>query len=680
MRPTQFPYEVLAERGISPSSPAQVIREFIPTERCESEAWQLLRETRSRLKTDFFLYQAHDEERLIRLQRRLHADDNSPSTALFAELAQDAPILMLLSGDREQARHSLERLQLSYPEDAANAHRLALLSYAEAQKSFHAGEQQQSLIGWEQCIAYWVYTLFAHGYWTEWCHRRREDYEETSQATLRIGFEAAVRKDLCQYLWDELREIADHCEREGDLEQVENYVRLLGQYETEIAAAQALDAAGGIMMDETRRIVCGPLFLRKFDLWPMLKRLLFDLHEEVNQYEQLPATQALAQQLEPRVSSVVTKQMRIYFSGLAQVASCLKLNRPQAAITKLEETHRREPFLIDDLYTGLRGATELFRRDLAELAIDAHVAIARQQLAATSANVKVVAVRWRRILKEASEAGLRDYAKQIISDLAIERVRTLETNSAATQLDDAIAILEEAASLLAEAFPDQLLTELVSHLRRRGRQNEIADQYEWAVDDLRRAFDLQPDDLSVRDQYCIYLVHDALNKHAAGQTREARTIIERAKRLIENGLQSCPDDEELKSTLDWINEQMYALKTDDSQSEDAWANLSRALQSLQESEPVKVLRGVIKEAEVKRENKEFVSAAQLIEEVLQRDPLYGRARIAAAENYVDWGLELLEAGELEQAREKARLAADYQFRSARLDELRRRLDRMKGFL
>jgi len=285
-------------------------------------------------------------------------------------------------------------------------------------------------------------------------------------------------------------------------------------------------------------------------------------------------------------------------------------------------------------------------------------------------------------MKQTADSNLRKYASDSICDLAIGRVKALETEAARDlieRLTESIEILEKTRSVLSDVNMNEVVAELAEILSRRGKQHDLDEHYDQAVADLRRAFDLVPDDTSIRDQYCVYLVHDALHKEGIGLRDQARTIIEQAKRIAEQGLLDHPDDLDFKATLDWIQDEMYPLQPDGSE-EAAWAELDLALEHVRQSSDDSALRELVKEAEVRRENADYVGAASLVEQVLQRNVDYAWARAEAVQIYVQWGFELLDEGNLEEAQQKAWLAAQYGIDNVRMDELHSRIQQTKGLL
>lgn len=674
MSSTLYPYDVLAKHRIHPHSSVSSIQDFIPTEREESEAWQLLREMRTRLRADFFLYHTRDEDRLARFQEQLNRMTTVPHASLVqSQLADDAPVVMLLAGERQAAKTIWEELLQKEPDNIRTVHRLALLSYAEAQQYEEERQWQQAVTAWQDTILHWVRTLADDNYWSDWYNERRRCYQDRSQQFLKIGFKTAVRNDLHKHLMTVLIELVDRYAQGGTREQSEAYANLLALYSAERSGANALKAAGGIRLSKGYSLVCGPLLLKKLRLTHKLPQLIDELQEDLRRYQALPATRALDEGLEPKVSSATINLLRIFFSSLATVAAKLDLNRPneaQEALAVINAKRAVSP-VLDELYAGIKGGSALYDRDVAELVIQSHITLARQYLTSVPPNLNATESAWRDVMKSATQSDLRKSAAQAICDLALGRADALETEierDLTERLNESIEILERARSVLRGLNSDEVSVTLAEKLSLRGKQHELEDDCETAVDDLRRAFDLAPDDVYIRDQYCFYLVRQALERVANDLESEALTILERAKNLAEQGLLDYPDDEDLKRTLGSIQVELHLLLEGNSEGT-AWDALDQALQRVKPPSADYTLREKVKEAEDKRENGDYIGATHLIEQVLAQTTDYAWAKAEAVETYAQWGLELLEAGNIEEAARKAQLGAQYGVSSLHLQQL-----------
>jgi hypothetical protein len=678
-----FPYKALAKHGIYPGTPAGVVHEFFPSERDESEAWQVLRDIRSRLKIDFFLYQTSDEERLTQFQERLHTMTAAPhSSVVQAKLEDDAPMIFLLAGERKKAKEMLENQQLKNPADLRSTHRLALLNYAEAKHFAVNRDYTPALTAWQETIAHWVRALADHEYWDTWCNERRRCYQEPSRQSLRIGFNAGAHKDLQEYLRTELNKLVVSIEHEESKELVQAYHDLLAFYEAERAGADALKDAGGLELDRGYAVFCGPYMIEKLDLSSRLHKMIDHLQELVRRYDELPATTAL-ERSEPPVSSPILNRLRLYFSNLRHVAAQLSLNKPEQALEILAASGALDGAPVtDELYRAIKGGATLYRKDIAELAIQAHVALALQYLTLIPANLTAAEAAWRDVMKRAIESHHRRIAAEAISKQAIGRVIALETDierDEMQRLNETIEILNRASSVLRGMRNDELAAVLVEKLAERGKYNFIQDRVEESVADLRIAFDMAPHDAFVREQYAFYLLTHAKDKAKSYSPDEALTIMEQAKRLVEQGLLEHPDDENLKETRDAIQTEMNFLLHGGS-SDFAWDELDQALEQLQQPVDDQVLRERVAEAENKRGNLDYLGAANIIEDVLKQKPDYAWAKAEAAEIYVAWAAELLGGGDFDDAEQKVRLAAQQGIQSMRLSTLLEEIARARDFM
>jgi hypothetical protein len=679
---SRYPYEALSKHGIHPRASAKEIQDFIPTQREESEAWQVLRDMRSRLKIDFFLYQTADEEQLAGFQEQLHQSMLVPQhSLLLKQLKEDAPMILLLSGRREEAKRIMEDRIAINPADVRAAHRLALLYYTEAKQSAESEHDDLSTAAWQQTIAYWVRTLVDDEYWNEWCDDRRRYYQERASRSIKIGFKTAARNDLHKFLLTEILELVDSFVRTEKLGQADAFAELLSLYEAERSGAEALKDAGGIVTDNGQLVTCGPLLLKKLGLSHELNKLIGMRHDELYNYERLPAAKALIERLEPPVSSTILRQLRLYFSNLLPVVAQLNLNKPEEALKILTAMSTSESSVADELYLAIKDGATLYRKDIAELAIEAHLSIALRHLTSVPPNLKAAETAWRDMMKRTVEFSLRRQATQAICDQALGRVQALQedrTRDTMDQLTEAIEILERANSVLRGSNNEEVTAMLAEKLSLRGAQYFIQDEDEQAADDLRRAFDLKPKDAYIRDQYSYYLLNFAKQKVNSNRD-EALTLMEQAKRLVDQGLVDYPDDEDLLYTRQLVQNEMYILLHDGS-SDYAWAEVDQILQQFRQPSEGHAYRERVKKAEEKRESGDYQEAAKIIEQVLSQKPDYAWARAEALEIYVAWGFDLLEEGIIEEAQSKASHATRYGIQSLRLEELQEQIEQTRALL
>jgi tetratricopeptide (TPR) repeat protein len=429
--------------------------------------------------------------------------------------------------------------------------------------------------------------------------------------------------------------------------------------------------------------VCGPYLLEKLRFKSQLYQLVADLQDQLTRYDELPATTALVERLEPPVGSPTVRRLRLYFSSLRDVISLLILQRPTEALEILTSSGVLDGAPVKDpLYLAIRGGAALFRRDVAELEIETQVALALQFLAHVPPDLQRAEAAWRKIMRRANESNQRRTAAEAICKQAIGRVVALDRDIARDNLQrltEAVEILDRANSVLRGMKSDELAVLLIEKLAERGKDHFLANQVEKSLADCRRAFDLAPDDAFIREQYAFYLLSFARDKAKSGLADEALTMLEQAKRLVDQGLMDYPDDENLKETGDDINTELKLLRNDGS-SDVAWAELDQALRQLQQPSENSFVRDQMTKAEDLKEQGDYAGAATAVEEVLKQKPGYAWAKAEAVEIYVGWGAELLADGEFEQAKEKVKFAAQQGIQTMRLTQLEEEIARTRAML
>src|SRR5947209_4606622 len=328
MKSLPYPYDVLLARGIHPRSMAREVRDFFPTNHNESAAWRARQSLRSRLKTDFFLYIVRDGAGLADLLRGLReAGAPGDVNTISPQLGDDTPVLLLSLGRRAEARQWVEEAQAGNVFDGRPAHLLALISLAEAQQFEEEQRYAQAVEAWHVAIPNWVRTLAHEAYLDAWYAERQRCYDDRSYESSRVGFKTAVREDLYKHLRGELARVLDERARAADAENARMYAELLALYDIERWGAEALSSAGGIGLDDGRRLSCGPIGVVRLRLEQEFGRTMEKLQSDQDRFNSLSLTEALRPDREPVVSGDVVRRLRLFFSQLSRVAAFVNYNR-----------------------------------------------------------------------------------------------------------------------------------------------------------------------------------------------------------------------------------------------------------------------------------------------------------------------------------------------------------------
>lgn len=686
-----YPYDVLSAHGIHPNSSVMQVQGFAPLERKESEAWRVLRDLRSRLKADFFLYQVQDEERLAKFQEYLGSTRAAPSVGeIRHRLREDAPIVLLLIGKREDALKILEQ-QLEDGADGCTAHWLALSSYAEAQHYEDEGDYAKATQAWHRAIAHWVRTLIDDDFWDAWCATRQKHYGTRDVDYLGNDLKKEVHKNLRAHLAEEFTFYADYYEREGKQERAQTHRDLKILYEIEWQGAAMLKASGGLKLDNQQSISCGPLLLRRCGLERQLSRHLAVLEDDLKRYLALPDYVAYKAEAEPKVSGEEIKQIRYYFSQLATTAALLNQDMPEEALSHLPPATPSADLGQNNpayLYLGDEEGIKQFRKDVSVLAIEVYVAISRLHITSMP-DLQAAAEAWREALRRARAARMESEVAKTISDLVIGRTHALKKegrDNLFEALNEAVPLLETAYSILRDTDEGEIARELADALRCRGTWHLEWNDFKSAVDDLKRAFDLNPNHLVTRDDFCAGLITYADHLAEEGGKDEALALLSRAENLIDAGLRVHPESEALKNTLRFMQQVSDTINGKD-RGEEAWTNLDQALQDFrkifcnsQDKLAGNEAQEWIRSAEDKIEQFNYEGAISDYSKLLDDDSYRAKANKKISWLYGEWAMRLLTIGSVEEAVEKVKLGLEFADDPSDLRKLQEQIDIAKELL
>ncbi len=681
MHQAQYPYDLLKRHGIDPVSSAKSVQDLgpFPSEQVETEAWRFLRNLRTRLKADFFLYQIEDQSRFAGFRSYLDGQKRCLDlNEIQKRLGEDTLIVLLLMERRREAQELLESQQRKQPSDGRIAHKLALLSYATAQHSEESKDYERATESWQTAIANWVRTLADDAYWELWCGRRQAYYGDRPVDYLSVELKNAVRADLQQHLMAEFTDYADRYAQENNPVRAEAHRDLTILCTIEQQGAKALKEAGGVESADGQQLSCGALLLQKLGLELWLGALVAQSQIELESYRAMDLAKSLLQDSEPAVSGEVIERLCFFFSELAPAAALLNLNLPEDAASKLpsltpklEEFDRQNP-----AYSGLENKLQQFLKDSAELAIDAQIAIVRKPLGAQPPDLPAVKSVWREAIARGRAAGIAATAVKAVSDQAIGRAQTLSNDDQRgkiERLNEAIEVLEVAANVLPENGADEVISVLVDMLSSRGRRRARFYDNERAVADLDIAFRKQPHRVDVRNYLCNALIGYA-QECAEDNKGEAITKLERARNLAKVGLlelerSEAPDQamaEELNKSIQEAQSELDMLLgnvpvKDDS--DDAFKTLQKAIEdargkAVSEGEQVDVA-DLFQRAEDKRNARDYSGAIDELEQVLKLIPDHTGAKSLIAHIYGKWAERHLRKAEIVEAKEKIKLGLQY---------------------
>jgi hypothetical protein len=641
---SSYPYNLLASRGVHPESSSSDVHNLDPRDldKAEKAARIALREFRTRLRADFFLYRLRDPNGLIQLLDRCRKANRAPAPTDASVMGQDAPILLLLMHDRLSARRIWEDEQRRLAADSGLAHRLALLYYAEAQDGEERVDHVAATANWRLAIAQWVRTMADEEYWERWCDERRGSYSL-----------AAIPTDKKQAAYDDLRvllskEFTAYSERYGQLgirDRANVHRDLSLEHEIEWLGLGALRDAGGPSG--------GPLLVRHLGLGARVSELLIKRQKELEEYEKLEGAEFLRAK-RPAVERSALRRVRFYFSTLARAALLLERGSPKEALDKIPSGY--DSCAENISYQSSRDPSAAFRHDAAELAMDCHMALAAAAIDASHFDLPAARAAWRTALRLGRQNTLYAEGALAVRNQMVELGRKLTKETPNDWLDCVIATMTAAKEILAGAPGEGVDGPLASAIDRRGVRRANVNDHEAAVADLNFAFKLNPANAGIRADFCKALVFWSSDLHEALGAAQALQQLELAQRLVRDGLNQNPGDPLL------IEMQNRVASELDNLTGKGGALVDRAYAGLDEAigQPsLDAASARVSSAQQKSETGDYPGAVEDLLEALKISPNSGFAKDVLRAVCVEWARNLLNDGQIEEADAQMKLVLDH---------------------
>lgn len=517
LRDPTFPYPALADAGVTPASPAEVVADlmFALMERGmvswqERVAWEQLRVPAKRLLVDARMFRLREPDVLGQRLATLTPAEQSPLSRLCAWLPADAPLLTLLAGDRAGAIALWRQRLADHPDDQHVVHCLALASFWHARELEETGAWERAASVWRTALACLATLLTNDEFWTGWWQDRASRCGHTvTPADIRM-----LRIEFGRYLVSELTGRAQRHADVGRAPEAERYQRLVTLFEAELAAAQCLDEIGGLPLRGGGPLSCGPEYVRLVDLSVEFGEFIAGLHKS---------------DLDDTTQGQLSR-LRCAFSVLSQASSLVDHHRFEAALRELPDYHRsgraelpddcagpdrhggvgvcphcREFLRHNPAYTYLADRRVRLLGDAVGLAVRARLSIARELLtghqldAAMAELTGAIDIAANALIgARAQRAGLRIIAGRVAA-LAESDDGTI------TGVDEAIELAARAIPVFFGADRRTLVKKLADLLVDRGVWYGsvcygfgLPTDLARAVGELRRACELDPDSTRVR--------------------------------------------------------------------------------------------------------------------------------------------------------------------------------------
>jgi hypothetical protein len=598
------PYQELAGIGILPSSPAEELHDasFVMMERdamtsTAQLALDRLRALPDRLRCDAGLYVLADPEGLREAQQQLTVDQTS--TELLAELCRalpkDAPLLLLLGREREVAIGAWEQRLVGDVTDLEVVHSLAVAYAWLARELEDSGAWEHADGAWQQAIASWTVLLTDERHWESWKQGRAACYGRD----IGRGDVARLRRELGRDLLDHLVGCGDRHAAEGRPERAGTYRRLSLALQVELEAAQNVKDCGGLPLPGTARgaIACGPIFVREAGLGRRLANWIARLDAAADRDDPdmlaMPLDAVLGSSGAPDpLPGEMLQRLRHSFSRLAHSAALLGQQQPEQALQALPDLLQRRVFesgddcqaapatrgsadhqrscpvcpgfLRDDpAYLCLPRRSDLLVQDAADLAVQAHLAIARAVPLTGPDAPGRMAAEWSAACDVARAAGTQVRAKQAIVRQVVGLATMLSRTKGVQRgehLDRAIELIEAALTVAGAVDRRKLLAAGSSLLGLRAMWNgyesesyDLTSDPDRSVADLRRAVQLDPSSHLALDNLAQGLTHRAREAPREDRERSLFAIAEPLAILHQALVDSAGDRELTKGLVRVLN-------------------------------------------------------------------------------------------------------------------------------
>ncbi|MFC4885110.1 CHAT domain-containing protein [Streptomyces beijiangensis] len=585
LRDETFPYQALRSAGITPGSPSEKVKEATYTLMEQGAmswqarvAWDRLRIPAQRMQLDALLYQVREPRQLREeLSRIQPGDAGQLLDDLCRKLPDDAPLLVCLARDREEAIGLWEERLRAAPDDMDTLHALTVARYWEAQELEESGAWEHAAVSWEFALAYAAALISADGYWVRWlkarsaCYRQAVAPEDAGALRWELGRHFAAR--IASY---SARHLAA-----GRTQQVRAHQGLAAAFEIELDSAGALREVGGLpLRDGTGdTLAAGPGYLRMMGLEGELARFVADLDQ--------------AGQQGTGVGEQALRDLRCAFSELAPAFTAFGRERFEQANSLLPDgvSLRDLPpecggghqdsgadcadcaaFLRDNpAYAALPGRRTRLVQDTVDLAVRTHLVLARTALAHGEQGLPRARDEWTAAIAVSVRAAVAARTKKAILRMVLGRAEVLAEESGERMgdcLDEAVVLVESALPLLRPLSSNdrgRLEAKLSDLLSFRGvwRGYTCADygmprDQRGSEDDLRRSLVLNPESVRARNNLVRGLVFGRATRIPHEHQAERLSVLREALGLLDEGLERVPTYARYWDTLGEILEDLEA--------------------------------------------------------------------------------------------------------------------------
>jgi tetratricopeptide (TPR) repeat protein len=394
-------------------------------------------------------------------------------------IARAVAAAFLLGGRRKGALSIWDKSQAGQVSDFVSAHFLFTCHYWTA---LHEENPVKAAQAWRKAIGNAVLLFHADEYWAAWCADRQMRYA--------VGITHRTIFDLVRRLETLLLGRLPLTSPEGL------------ELRVELAAARALEQLGGMPSPsgEKRTLVCGPFMMGNLRCAQLFGRFV---------------SERLDPGANPDGEKNAMRRLLRCFSrlGLAQVL--LEEGRPHEALDELgraccgmclakrkrTEIEQWEPCICksscshfslgNPAYADLPDREARLRMDAAELAADAHLAMANAMMASPSRRLEDIRASWREARRLANLAEAQERIEKELATRVLGRAAALNSED---RLEDSIQLLAAAHEFCDQRFLGDIAGRLAECLNRRAVREGGAENPQWdaANEDWRQSIELNP--------------------------------------------------------------------------------------------------------------------------------------------------------------------------------------------
>lgn len=526
-------------------------------------AWDELRFTDRRLFVDACLYTVRQSEPMLRLIEEAMAQFLQFPTAdkLTAEFAEDAPVVLVLIGQRDTAIEKWQARQREQPRAGAVAHALGLCHLADAIRAETDNNLDSAAEAWRRALAQFVLALNDRNYWREWGRERGDVYRRPVLPNMTEELTHKLEADLGGRL-------TRRAERKSNTAR-SLYAQLQLEYDIEKEAVKALKSRGGIPLGAGRQAWFGPLYLaREPHLVEPLARYCAELSQQPDDIVEILLADTPGEDF--------VRRLRIIFSSLAHVRALLEgaPPQPEQALSQLTRLacdacpatcddpnctlHRDATPTIrlccpacadfavrNPAYSQLPAPGKTLLEDALYLATQAHLRLASTRIEQDeSSGLSAVTNEWKQALALATLWDGEVKTRTMIREAALASVARLSNNWMqhvdTRRLDRAIGILEYLheqdgkdsiiAAQLAEGLTNRAFYRIKRQFDPMSARSDMTRAYKLSATPTARTRDIYI--------YSLILVAGMTTERDRG---ESRRLLDEAGRLLNEGKRLFPD-------------------------------------------------------------------------------------------------------------------------------------------